>query len=178
MFCVDGTRGARALWRCVAIWSAAVIVRPVDAVRMTASLDEIHGSGSTQSRVLESAKHLSDWPDPGPTVRHHLLSTSEPLLGRRAQAAQASRVDRYVSPRARTAQVGERDGYELEWASLQEAGSPLRAGSTHFGILQDGVGAADQQASDVSITLLGDAANPLLASARVLARHEPEPAAR
>ena len=46
------------------------------------------------------------------------------------------------------------------------------------GVADDGHGAGDQQPSQVSIALLGDAAKPVLAAGRLLLGHQPDPGSK
>ena len=72
--------------------------------------------------------------------------------------------------------VGERDRRHPGRSALHQSSEPwpvLRA--VALGIADDGCCAGDQQPSQVSITLLGDAAEPILAARRVLLRHQPDP---
>ena len=49
------------------------------------------------------------------------------------------------------------------------------AGAMDLGIADDGECTRHEQAAQVAVTLFADAAEPLLAPARVLLRHEPNP---
>src|SRR5476651_453872 len=48
-------------------------------------------------------------------------------------------------------------------------------GAVDLGIADDRERAGDEQAAQIAVTLFADAAEPLLTSARVLLRHEPNP---
>src|SRR5262249_10239335 len=54
--------------------------------------------------------------------------------------------------------------------------SPL--GAVLLGVADDGHGTCYEQPSQVAITLLGDAAEPLLAAGRVLLGHQPDPGSK
>src|SRR3712207_5014241 len=83
---------------------------------------------------LESAKHLPDWPNPGPTVRHHLLITSDPSLALvAAQLSSAADLGRWPirltscehCPGDPCCFIGERNRDELERASLEKTDRPV-----------------------------------------------------
>src|SRR5450759_5067933 len=48
-------------------------------------------------------------------------------------------------------------------------------GAMDLGIADDGERAGDEQAAQIAVTLLADTAEPVLAPARMLFRHEPDP---
>src|SRR4029077_19373598 len=72
--------------------------------------------------------------------------------------------------------VGERDGGNLGGSPRQQCGEPgsmLRA--VDLGIADHGERAGGEQAAQIAIALLADTAKLILAPARVLLRHEPDP---
>ena len=72
--------------------------------------------------------------------------------------------------------AGERDGGDLGWAAAQQRRElgPM-AGAMDLGIPYDGECAGHEQAAQVAVTLFADAAEPVLAPARVLLRNEHDP---
>src|SRR5450759_65561 len=72
--------------------------------------------------------------------------------------------------------VGERDGGDLGRASYQQCREPRpMLGAVDLGIADDAERAGHEQAAQIAVTLLADTAEPVLAPARVLLRHEPDP---
>src|SRR5262245_25199976 len=72
--------------------------------------------------------------------------------------------------------VGERDGSDLGRSSRQQSCEPRpMAGTMDLGVAGYGECASREQATQVAVALLADAAQPVLAPARVLLRHEPDP---
>src|SRR6185437_6398912 len=72
--------------------------------------------------------------------------------------------------------VGERDGSDLGRSPRQQPGEPgPMPGAMDPGIADHGERASREQAAQIAITLLADAAKPVLAAAGVLLRHEPDP---
>src|ERR1700752_560681 len=70
--------------------------------------------------------------------------------------------------------VGERDGSDLGRSPRQQPREPgPMPGAMDPGIADHGKRASREQAAQIAITLLTDAAKPVLAAARVLLRHEP-----
>jgi hypothetical protein len=72
--------------------------------------------------------------------------------------------------------VGERDGSDLGRSPRQQPREPgPMPGAMDPGIADHGERASREQAAQIAITLLADAAKPVLAAAGVLLRHEPDP---
>src|SRR5215510_265479 len=72
--------------------------------------------------------------------------------------------------------VGERDGSNLGRSPRQQPCKPgPMARAVDLGIADHGECASREQATQIAITLLADAAKPVLAAAGVLLRHEPDP---
>ena len=72
--------------------------------------------------------------------------------------------------------VGERDGGDLCWSARQECREPgPMRGAVDLGISDDGKRARCEQAAQIAIALLADAAEPVLAPTRMLLRHQPDP---
>src|SRR5207249_7999638 len=72
--------------------------------------------------------------------------------------------------------VGERDGGDLRWPPRQQCRKPgPMLGAMGLGIADDGERAGGEQAAQIAIALLADTAELVLAPARVLLRHEPDP---
>src|SRR5215470_9833567 len=72
--------------------------------------------------------------------------------------------------------VGERDGSDLGRSPRQQSREPgPMPGAMDHGIADHGERASREQAAQIAITLLADAAKPVLAAAGVLLRHEPDP---
>src|SRR6476660_2443669 len=72
--------------------------------------------------------------------------------------------------------VGERDGGDLGRPPRQQCREPGPVlGTMDLGITDDGERPSHEQAAQIAIALLADTAEPVLAPARVLLRHEPDP---
>src|SRR5262249_37936545 len=70
-------------------------------------------------------------------------------------------------------------GSDLGVSALHESCEPRSPlGAVLFGVADDGHGTCYEQPSQVAITLLGDAAEPLLAAGRVLLGHQPDPGSK
>src|SRR6195952_3421587 len=88
----------------------------------------------------------------------------------------------YRSPLAIMAQtirgdlVGERDSRNLRRPPRQQGREPWPMfGAMDLGVTDDGERAGNEQAAQIAVTLLAYIAEPVLASTRVLLRHEPNP---
>ena len=72
--------------------------------------------------------------------------------------------------------VGERDGGDLRRPPRQHRGEPRSIlGAMDFGIADDGERAGREQAAQIAIASFADTAEFVLAAARVLLRHQPDP---
>src|SRR5450759_2560080 len=72
--------------------------------------------------------------------------------------------------------VGERDSSHLRRAPYQQCREPgPMFGAMDLGIADDGERTGDEQAAQIAVTLLADTAEPVLAPARMLLRHQPNP---
>src|SRR5262245_30237707 len=72
--------------------------------------------------------------------------------------------------------IGERDRSDLGRPSRQQCGKPgATFGAMDLGIADDGERTRGEQATQIAITLFADTAELVLAPARVLLRHEPDP---
>jgi hypothetical protein len=72
--------------------------------------------------------------------------------------------------------VGERDGSDLGRPPRQQCIKPgPMLCAVDLGIANDGESPGGEQAAQIAIALLADATEPVLASARVLLRHETDP---
>src|SRR5262245_47276966 len=72
--------------------------------------------------------------------------------------------------------VGQRDRGDLRRSPSQQCCKPgAMLGSVDLGIADDGECTGHEQAAQIAVTLLADTAESVLAPARVLLRHEPNP---
>src|ERR1700687_3959594 len=72
--------------------------------------------------------------------------------------------------------VGERDGGNLRGPPRQQCLEPRpMLGAMDLGVADDGERAGHEQAAQIAVTLLADIAKPVLASTRVLLRHDTDP---
>src|SRR5678815_5278218 len=72
--------------------------------------------------------------------------------------------------------VGERDGRDLGGSPRQQRREPGPVpGAVDLGISDDSECPSREQTAQIAIASLGDIAEPLLAAARVLLRHQPNP---
>jgi len=72
--------------------------------------------------------------------------------------------------------VGERHGRHLGWPTFHQSCEPRPPlGSVLARVADDGHCADDKQPPQISIALLGDAAEPVFAAGGVLLRHQPDP---
>src|SRR4029077_17644863 len=72
--------------------------------------------------------------------------------------------------------VGERDGNNLGGSPRQQRGEPRSMpGAVDLGIADHGERAGREQAAQIAIAVLADTAKLVLAPARVLLRHQPDP---
>src|SRR4029077_5683390 len=71
--------------------------------------------------------------------------------------------------------VGKRDRGDLGWPASQQRREPGPLGAMDLGITDDRGAPSREQAAQIAIALLADTAEPVLAAARVLLRHEPDP---
>src|SRR5262249_18185974 len=93
-----------------------------------------------------------------------------------AQRAPITLVLRHHRPDHSGNLVGERDGGNLRGSPCQQCREPgSMPAAMDLGIADDGERAGNEQAPEIAISLLADTAEPVLAPARVLLRHEPDP---
>src|ERR1039457_3110398 len=72
--------------------------------------------------------------------------------------------------------VGKRDGSHLGRSPRQQCREPgPMFGAMDLGIADDGERTGDEQAAQIAVTLLADTAESVLAPARMLLRHQPDP---
>src|ERR1044072_9191984 len=72
--------------------------------------------------------------------------------------------------------VGERDGGDLGGSPRQQRRKPVpMPGAMDLGIADDSECSSREQTAQIAIPSLADIAEPFLAAARVLLRHEPNP---
>src|SRR5450631_2800013 len=82
----------------------------------------------------------------------------------------------HITPVVRRNLVGKRDGGNLGWLSRQQRREPgPMLGAMDLGVADDGERTGHEQAAQIAVTLLADTAEPVLAPARMLFRHEPDP---
>jgi hypothetical protein len=72
--------------------------------------------------------------------------------------------------------IGERDGGDLGRSPRQQCRKPRSMlGAVELGVADHGKSPGGEQAAQIAIALLADTAELVLAPARVLLRHEPDP---
>src|SRR5450756_379826 len=168
-------------------WSVQPCVRPFDAVHMTAGHNALRGSGPGQKHAFDNALAHVGCPDrridrlcitccsPFPTFTSRRMSARFRLCRKRDGflVALANKIARMVW--AMMAK-GERDSSHLRRSPRQQCREPgPMFGAMDLGIADDGERTGDEQAAQIAVTLLADTAEPVLAPARMLFRHEPDP---
>jgi hypothetical protein len=162
-------------------------VRPVSAVRMTAGHNALRGPGPVQKPAFDDALAHVGCPDRridrlcitccSPSQpSHHAGSPARSRSRRECDGFLVALALGHHCPSHSGDFVGERDGGNLGRPARQQCGKPgPMLGAMDLGIADHGEGTGSEQAAQLAIALLGDTAELVLASARVLLRHEPDP---
>ena len=163
-------------------WSVQPCVRPVSAVRMTAGHNALRGSGPVKSPHSDALAHVGC-----PDRRIDRLcitccSSSQPShhadLQRDLVTPQVRRV-LVALALAIMAQAILAILLRVRWRRPWSAAAPAMRqprsmlGAMDLGIADHGEGTGSEQAAQIAIALFADTPEPVLASARVLLRHEP-----
>src|SRR5271169_1626128 len=184
--CVDGSELARRIFTSQA-WSVQPCVRPVDAVHMTAGHNALRGSGPGQKPAFDNAMAHVGCPDRrldrlcitccSPSQPSHHAGCSARFSSRReCDGFLVALALRHHGPDHSGNLVGKRDSGDLGWPSRQQCGEPWPIlGAVDLGIADDGKRASHEQAAQITVTLFADTTEPVLASTRVLLRHQPDP---
>ena len=162
-------------------------VRPVSAVRITAGHNALGGSGPGQKPAFDDALAHVGCPDRRiDRLCITCCSPSQPSTSRRMTGAisftpQARRVPCRVRPwpswpKPFWRACWRRDGGNLGRTPRQQCGQPgPMLCAMDLGIADDGERTGGEQAAQIAIALLADTTELVLAPARVLLRHEPDP---
>src|SRR3954463_14776012 len=162
-------------------------VRPLDAVHMTAGHNALRGSGPDQKLAFDNAMALVGCPDRridrlcitccSPSQpSHHAGCPARSRLRRKCDGFLVSLALSHHGPDHSRDLIGERDGGDLRRPPCQQCCEPgPMFGAMDLGIANDGQRASHEQAAQIAVTLFADAAEPVLATAGVLLRHEAYP---
>src|SRR3990170_1764675 len=112
---------------------------------------------------------------PHSTMHWHMWVV--PIAGSTGSALRAVRPPNlHITPNGRRDLVSKCDGSDLRWSPGQQRRKPgPMLCAMELGIADHGERAGGEQAAQIAIALLADAAEPVLAPARVLLGHEPDP---
>src|SRR4051794_12917990 len=184
--CVDGSELARVFFT-LAGWSVQPCVRPVSAAHrplaIMPSADQVPvkrphstmhwhmwvvliagSTGSALRAVRSSNLHIT------PDARRNLV------LRRKRDGLPVTLALSHHGPGHSGKLVGKRDGGDLGRSPGQQCREPGAVfGAVDLGIADDGERTGHEQAAQIAVTLFADAAEPVLAPARVLRRNEPDP---
>src|SRR3990172_3324348 len=154
---------------------------------MTAGHNALRGSGSRSKariRRCTGTCGLSRSPD-RPALRYVLFAlptfTSRRMAGaislrRKGDGFFVTLALGHHGPSHSGDLVGKCDGSDLRWSPGQQRRKPgPMLCAMELGIADHGERAGGEQAAQIAIALLADAAEPVLAPARVLLGHEPDP---
>ena len=168
-------------------WSVQPCVRPVSAVRITAGHNALRGSGPSQKPAFDNALAHVGCPDRRiDRLCITCCSPSQPSHHARCPARSRSRRKRdgffvalaasHHGPSHSGELVSKGDGSDLGRPPRQQCRKPgPMLCAVDLGVADHGQGAGSEQAAQIAIALLGDTAELVLAPARVLLRHEPDP---
>src|SRR5262245_48876734 len=184
--CVDGSELAR-LFFTFAGWSVQPCVRPVSAAHKAAGHNALRGSGPGQKPAFDNAlAHVgcSDrridrlcitcCPPSHPSQPAGLAARSR--LRRKCDGFFVAITPGHHGPRHPCDLVGERDRGDLGGPPRQQCRKPgPMFGAMDLGIANDGERTSGEQAAQIAIALFADTAELVLAPARVLLRHKPDP---
>src|SRR5258705_2144408 len=168
-------------------WSVQPCVRPVDAVHMTAGHNALRGSGPDQKLAFKNAMAQVGCPDRridrlcitccSPSQpSHHAGCPARSRLPRKRDGFLVSLALDHHGPDHSRELVGERDSSNLGRWPLQQCREPgPMFGAMDLGVTDDRERASHEQAAQIAVTLFADIAEPVLASTRVLLRHDTDP---
>ena len=168
-------------------WSVQPCVRPLDAVHMTAGHNALRGSGPGQKPAFDNAMAQVGCPDRridrlcitccSPSQpSHHAGCPARSRLRRKRDGFPVALALSHHGPGHSGNLVGKCDGGDLGRPPGQQCREPgPMFGAVDLGIADDGECAGREQAAQIAVALLADAAEPVLTPARVLLRHEPDP---
>ena len=157
-------------------WSVQPCVRPLSAVHMTAGHNALRRSGPYHKRALNNAVAQVGCPDR--RIDRLCITCCSPFptfTSRRVcDGFLVSLAPGHHGPGHSRDLVGKRDGRDLCRPPRQQCREPGPVlGAVDPGIADDGERTGHEQTAQIAVTLLADTAEPVLASARVLFRHQP-----
>ena len=168
-------------------WSVQPCVRPLDAVHMPAGHNALRGSGPGQKLAFDDALAQVGCPDRridrlcitccSPSQpSHHAGCPTRSRLCRKRDRFLVALASGHHGPSHPRDLVGQRDGGDLNRSSRQQCRKPgSMLGAVDLGIADDGERASHEQAAQISVTLLADTTEPVLAPTLVLLGHKPNP---
>ena len=166
-------------------WSVQPCVRPFDAAHMTAGHNALRGSGPDQHLAFKNALAHVGCPDRridrlcitccSPSQpSHHAGCPARSRLSRKRDGFLVSLAPGHHGPDHSRNLVGERYCGNLGRTPCQQGREPgPMFGAMDLGVTDDRKRAGHKQAAQIAITLFAYIAEPVLASTRVLLRHEP-----
>ena len=165
-------------------WSVQPCVRPFSAVHMTAGHNALRGSGPDQQLAFKNAMAHVGCPDRR-IDRLCITCCSPSQPSRRASCPARFRSSRkregflvslapcHHGPDHSGDLVGERDSRNLGRPPCQQSREPgPMCGAMNLGVTDDSERAGHEQAAQIAVTLFAYIAEPVLASTRVLLRHD------
>src|SRR5271167_357568 len=185
--CVDGSVLARTFFTVLQHWSVQPCVRPFDAVHMTAGHNALRGSGPDQTLAFDNASTQVGCPDRridrlcitccSPSQpSHHAGCPARSRLSRKRDGFLVSLAPSHHGPDHSGDLVGERYCGNLRRPPCQQGCEPgPMFGAMDLDVTDDSKRAGHEQAAQIAITLFADIAEPVLASTRVLFRHNTDP---
>ena len=168
-------------------WSVQPCVRPFNAVHMTAGHNALRGSGPDQQLAFKNAMAHVGCPDRridrlcitccSPSKpSHHASCPARSRLSRKRDGFLVSLAPGHHGPDHSRDFVCKRDSRNLGRPPRQQCRKPgPMFGAMDFGITDDRKRAGHKQAAQIAVTLLAYIAEPVLASTRVLFRHNTDP---
>src|SRR6195256_3731322 len=168
-------------------WSVQPCVRPLSAVHMTAGHNALRGSGPDQQLAFKNAMAQVGCPDRridrlcftccSPSQpSHHAGCPARSRLSRKRDGFLVSLALDHHGPDHSRDLVGERYCGNLRRPPRQQGREPgPMFDAMDLGITDDRKRPGYEQAAQIAVTLLAYIAEPVLASTRVLLRHEPNP---
>jgi hypothetical protein len=154
---------------------------------MTAGHNALRGSGPDQTLAFDNASTQVGCPDRridrlcitccSPSQpSHHAGCPARSRLPRKRDGFLVSLTFDHHGPDHSRDFVGERDGGNLGRPPRQQGREPgPMFGAMDLGVTNYGERAGHEQAAQIAVTLLTDIAEPVLASTRVLLRHDTDP---
>ena len=169
-------------------WSVQPCVRPLDAVHMTAGHNALRGSGPGQKPAFDN-NAMAQVGCPDRRIdrlcitrcsllqpSHHAGCPARSRLRRKRDGLPVTLALSHHGPGHSGKLVGKRDGGDLGRSPGQQCREPGAVfGAVDLGIADDGECTGHEQVAQIAVTLFADAAEPVLATTRVLLRYEPDP---